>query len=86
MSKINESNEYHNDLKGWENLLVQDIKLAGYGDFSEDIIPIEYSKNDLGYRSRPFENKSDILFLGDSFTRGDGLPVKKHMHTCFQKS
>lgn len=77
MSKVNESKEYHNDLKGWENILVQDIKLAGYGDFSEDIIPIEYSKNDLGYRSQPFENRSDILFLGDSFTRGDGLPVEK---------
>jgi hypothetical protein len=86
MSKINESNEYHNDLKGWENLLVQDIKLAGYGDFSEDIIPIEYSKNDLGYRSQPFENKSDILFLGDSFTRGDGLPVEKtYAHMLSEK-
>ena len=34
----------------------------------------KYIKNDLGYRSQPFENKADILFLGDSYTRGDGLP------------
>ena len=66
-----------NDLNGWENLLLKDIKLAGYGDFSEDIIKIEYSKNNLGYRSQPFENKADILFIGDSFTRGDGLPVEQ---------
>lgn len=66
-----------NSLNNWENLLLQDIKLAGYGNYSEDIIPIEYHKNALGYRSQEFENKSDILFLGDSFTRGDGLPVEK---------
>jgi hypothetical protein len=77
MSEVNDDDWYTNHLEGWENLLIQDIKLAGYGDFSEDIIPIEYSKNDLGYRSQPFENKADILFLGDSFTRGDGLPVEK---------
>lgn len=77
MSQASNSNVYKKDLDGWENLLIQDIKLAGYGSFSEDIIPIEYAKNDLGYRSQPFENKADILFLGDSFTRGDGLPVEK---------
>jgi len=75
-----------NNLEGWENLLLQDIKLAGYGNFSEDIIPIEYFKNDLGYRSQPFENKADILFLGDSFTRGDGLPIEKvYTHMLSEK-
>lgn len=63
-----------NDLAGWENLLIKNIALAGYGSLNEDIIPIEYNKNNLGYRSQPFENKADILFLGDSYTRGDGLP------------
>lgn len=77
MAEENQDKRYNNNLKDWENLLIQDIKLAGYGDFSEDIIPIEYAKNNLGYRSQPFENQSDILFLGDSFTRGDGLPVEQ---------
>jgi len=62
------------DFDGWENYLIQDIQLAGYGTLNEDIIPIEYIKNNLGYRSQPFENQADILFLGDSYTRGDGLP------------
>jgi hypothetical protein len=64
------------DMLNWENLLIQDIRLAGYGIHSEDIIPIEYAKNNLGYRSQPFENKADLLFIGDSFTRGDGLPIE----------
>jgi hypothetical protein len=63
-----------NNFLNWENLLIQDIALAGYGTLNEDIIPIEYNKNSLGYRSQPFENKADLLFLGDSYTRGDGLP------------
>ena len=50
-----------NDLAGWENLLIQNISLAGYGLLNEDIIPIEYKKNNLGYRSQPFENNADIL-------------------------
>jgi len=69
-----------NQMLNWENLLIQDIRLAGYGTHSEDIIPIEYAKNDLGYRSQPFENKADLLFIGDSFTRGDGLPLE-HVYT-----
>jgi hypothetical protein len=83
-SEINKPHK--NYLEGWENLLLQDIRLAGYGNFSEDIIPIEYFKNDLGYRSQAFENKADILFLGDSFTRGDGLPIEKvYTHILSEK-
>jgi hypothetical protein len=37
--------------------------LAGYGTLSEDIIPIEYNKNSLGYRSQEFENKAELLFI-----------------------
>jgi len=66
---------YKNNLMDWENLLIKNISLYQHGPtHNEDIIPIEYFKNDLGYRSQPFENKADILFLGDSYTRGDGLP------------
>ena len=53
------------DFDSWENYLIQDISLAGYGSLNEDIIPIEYVKNNLGYRSQPFENQADILFLGE---------------------
>ena len=75
--KINSgvSKGWKNDLLNWENLLIKSINLFNHGPtHNEDIIPIEYVKNDLGYRSQPFENKADILFLGDSYTRGDGLP------------
>jgi hypothetical protein len=68
--------EPKNEMANWENLLIQDIRLAGYGTLSEDIIPIEYNKNSLGYRSQEFENKAELLFIGDSFTRGDGLPIE----------
>lgn len=66
---------HQHNFVNWENLLVEDINLFTHGpNHNEDIIPIEYIKNNLGYRSQPFENKADILFLGDSYTRGDGLP------------
>jgi hypothetical protein len=69
------SKGYNNNLLNWENLLIQNISLFNHGPtHNEDVIPIEYIKNDLGYRSQPFENQADILFLGDSYTRGDGLP------------
>lgn len=66
---------HDNNVLNWENFLIGDINLFNHGPtHNEDIIPIEYIKNNLGYRSQPFENKADILFLGDSYTRGDGLP------------
>lgn len=61
------------NIHDFEKFLVKDIRLGNDRRTEEDIVEINYKKNDLGYRSQPFENKSKTLFLGDSFTKGDGL-------------
>lgn len=39
-----------------------------------DIVKIDYNLNSLGYRSREFDGKSEMLFLGCSNTYGQGIP------------
>lgn len=61
-----------------KRLFVNELK-EGPGEahvFTEDkdICEIQYSLNDLGYRSKEFDGSSDIVFLGCSLTYGQGLP------------
>jgi hypothetical protein len=39
----------------------------------DDIIPIEYNYNSLGYRSPEFVGDEDLMILGCSYTMGDGM-------------
>jgi hypothetical protein len=48
-------------------------KNAHIAKAEDDIVEIKYNINSLGYRSKEFDGKSDILTLGCSMTYGQGM-------------
>jgi len=72
-----------------KRLFINSIKESPHGahiaKVPKDVSEIEYSLNSLGYRSKEFDGKSDLLFLGCSYTYGQGLPEENIWSTILSK-